>query len=181
MVPQIKQPLFDKVSKAPLEPGVVVDEPQVDNTWLKQKHRDIIRDYSDVHPNEKEYITAWDAFSIQNKATLSPHLQDIYLDFLREKASWLAASQSRMNEAMKHMAYLMARDVLSERTVVQALGIARQARAKGPHENPESPKTPSPRVEYRHSASGCVVCGRPVMGPSTLICSNLVSSPFTDS
>ena len=47
-VPNNKQAIFDRLSKTLLEPGAMVDEPRIDDTWLYQKHRDIIRDYSDV-------------------------------------------------------------------------------------------------------------------------------------
>lgn len=172
-IPNNKQALFDRISKVEFEPGTTVDEPQIDNTWLVQKHRDIIRDYSDVCNEEKEYIYEWDAFAIREKVTFSPHLQDIYLDFLVEKSSWLSGSQSRITEAMKHLAYLKARDVLSEKTVTIALEIVRRARSQMQDDQPEPVKASSPRAEYRKSKSGCAVCGQPVSGPSTLICSNM--------
>ncbi|KAK8094694.1 hypothetical protein PG997_001379 [Apiospora hydei] len=170
-IPQTSQDLYDRLSKCRLEPGSRVDEPQIDNSWLLQKHRDIIKDYSDVHPDEKEYAAEWDAFASREKATMAPHLQDVYLDFVREKATWIASTQNRMNEAMKHLAYLKARDALSEDTVVQALALARQARSTARVESSElrSPAT-SPKIKSR---SGCNVCGLSISGPSTLICSNL--------
>lgn len=174
VIPNIKQPMFDRISKALFEPGSRVDEPQVDNSWLYQKHRDIIKDYTDVHADEKEYVSEWDAFSISRKATLSPHLQDIYLAFLEEKASWLAASQNRMNEAMKHLTYLTARDALTEETISQALEIARQARIQARDGSSDQAKASSPKKETRPSKSGCAVCDQPIAGPSQLICSNLV-------
>ncbi|ORY64178.1 uncharacterized protein BCR38DRAFT_342550 [Pseudomassariella vexata] len=174
LIPNNNQQLFDRLSKALLEPNSRVDEPVVDNTWLMQKHRDIIRDYSDVLPDEKEYISEWDAFAIRERTSLGPHVQEVYLDFLREKGTWLAASQSRMNEAMKHLAYLKAREVLTEETVRTALEITRNARAHGGSDLPEPTiNTTSPRIRYRHSASGCVVCGQPASGPNMLICANL--------
>ncbi|KAI0137147.1 hypothetical protein BJ170DRAFT_45456 [Xylariales sp. AK1849] len=171
VVPNNKQPIFDRLSKALLEPGSRVDEPPVDKVWLMQKHRDIIKDYTDVHSDEKEYISEWDAFSITRKATLAPHLQEVYLEFLEEKSPWLAASQNRMNEAMKHLTYLKARDALTEKTVGKALDITRRARSQARNE-PAGPAK-SPPKDIHQSVSGCAVCGFPVSGPSQLICSNL--------
>ncbi|KAK8862602.1 Polycomb protein suz12-B [Apiospora arundinis] len=170
-IPQTSQDLYDRLSKCRLEGGSRVDEPQIDNSWLLQKHRDIIKDYSDVHPDEKEYAAEWDAFASREKATMAPHLQDVYLDFVREKANWMASTQNRMNEAMKHLAYLKARDALSEETVLEALGLARQARSGGVRHEPEAkPAATSPKIKSR---SGCNVCGLSISGPNTLICSNL--------
>lgn len=176
VIPYINQPIFDRLSKARLEPGSVVDPPQVNDTWLVQKHRDIIRDYSDVEPNEKEFIIEWDAFVNRECVTSEPHLQDVYVRFMETKAPWIAALQSRTTEWAKHLNYLKARNALTEPTVQKALSILRQARSSSRPESLEPPKPPSPRSEYRKSKSGCAVCGQPVRGPYTLICSNLVSS-----
>ncbi|KAI0832951.1 hypothetical protein F5Y06DRAFT_186185 [Hypoxylon sp. FL0890] len=173
LVPNNKQPMYDHLSKALLEPGTLVDPPEIDDTWLMQKHRDIIRDYSDVHQDEKEYISEWDAYVNKECVTSEPHLQGVYLKFVETKASWLAASQSRMTEFSKHLSYLKARNALAESTIAEALAIMRQARSQRDPEQIEITKPPSPRTEYRKSASGCAVCGQPIRGPSTLICSNL--------
>ncbi|KAI4870604.1 hypothetical protein F4820DRAFT_402750 [Hypoxylon rubiginosum] len=173
LVPGNKQPMFDRLSKALLEPGSIVDPPKIDDTWLVQKHRDIIRDYSDVHQDEKEYISEWDAYVNRECVTSEPHLQEVYLSFVENKALWLSATQSRMTEFSKHLSYLKARNALAESTIADALAIMRRARSQKRPEQPEVTKPPSPRTEYRKSASGCAVCGQPVRGPSTLICSNL--------
>ncbi|KAI1093346.1 hypothetical protein F5B19DRAFT_131547 [Rostrohypoxylon terebratum] len=173
LVPNNKQPMYDRLSKAILEPNTFIDPPDIDDTWLVQKHRDIIRDYSDVHPEEKEFISEWDAYVNKECVTSEPHLQGVYLQFIQSKASWLAASQSRVTEFSKHMAYLKARNALAEPTIVKALAIMRQARDQKRPDQSEITKPPSPRTEYRKSASGCVVCGQPVRGPFTLICSNV--------
>ncbi|KAI0885383.1 uncharacterized protein GGS22DRAFT_163581 [Annulohypoxylon maeteangense] len=173
LVPNNKQPMYDRLSKAILEPGTFVDPPDIDDTWLVQKHRDIIRDYSDVHPAEKEFISEWDAYVNKECVTSDPHLQDVYLKFVQLKASWLVASQSRMTEFSKHLAYLKARDALTESTIAKVMAIMRQARDEKRPEQPEITKPPSPRTQYRKSASGCAVCGQPIRGPSTLICSNM--------
>ncbi|KAI0013172.1 hypothetical protein F4779DRAFT_564284 [Xylariaceae sp. FL0662B] len=173
LVPNNKQPIFDRLSKALLEPGTLVDPPEIDDTWLTQKHREIIRDYSDVHQDEKEFISEWDAFVNRACVTSEPHLQDVYLRFIEDKASWLVASQSRTTEFAKHLAYLKARNSLAESTISEALDIMRRAVALKRPGQPEAVKTPSPRTEYRKSASGCAVCGQPVRGPATIICSNM--------
>ncbi|KAI2632119.1 hypothetical protein GGR54DRAFT_582226 [Hypoxylon sp. NC1633] len=173
VVPNNKQPMYDRLSKALLEPGSLVDPPTIDDTWLVQKHRDIIRDFSDILQEEKEYIWEWDAYVTREHVTSDPHLQVVYLEFLKDRASWLVASQSRMTEFSKHLSYLKARNALAEPTIAEAFAIMRRARSEKRPEQTETIKPPSPRTEYRKSASGCAVCGQPIRGPSTLICSNL--------
>ncbi|KXJ96636.1 hypothetical protein Micbo1qcDRAFT_191336 [Microdochium bolleyi] len=172
LIPDNKQPLYNRVTKATLVPGAMIEPPPVDDSWLMQKHRDVILDYSDVHAEEKEYICEWDAFVLQQRVTSEPHLQNVYLSFIEEKATWLTSRQSRMIEFAKHLTYLKARNSLSQETIIKAFAILRDGKAELPEEPPQEPKSSSPRVEGRNSASGCGVCGQPVRGPSTLICDN---------
>lgn len=139
-----------------------------------QKHRDVILDYSDVHAEEKEYICEWDSFVLKQRVTSEPHLQNVYLSFIEDKASWLTSRQSRMTEFAKHLTYLKARNALTKETILKAFAILREARMDMDQEPAVDLKPPSPRVEGRKSASGCGVCGQPVRGPSTLICDNEV-------
>ncbi|GAP88596.1 putative zinc finger domain-containing protein [Rosellinia necatrix] len=173
LIPHIKQPLYDRLSKSLLEPGSLVDPPPVEDTWLVQKHRDIIRDYSDVHQDEKEYIFEWDAFVNKDCVTSEPHLQDVYIRFLQEKAPWITTSQNRITEWAKHLSYLKSRDALTDKTIAEAFTIMRRSRSQKRPEQPEVTKAPSPRSAYRKSVAGCPVCGQPVRGPASLICSNL--------
>ncbi|TGJ87245.1 hypothetical protein E0Z10_g1553 [Xylaria hypoxylon] len=172
LVPHIKQPLYDRLSKSLLEPGSLVDPPPVDDTWLVQKHRDIIRDYSDVHQDEKEYIFEWDAFVNKDCVTSEPQLQDVYLRFIQDKASWIAASQNRITEWAKHLSYLKSRNALTEKTIAEAFTVMRRSRSQRRPEQPDVIKVPSPRSAYRKSVAGCPVCSQPVRGPAFVICSN---------
>ncbi|KAI1174552.1 hypothetical protein F4777DRAFT_379579 [Nemania sp. FL0916] len=173
LIPHIKQPLYDRLSKSLLEPGSLVDPPPVDDAWLVQKHRDIIRDYSDVHQDEKEYILEWDAFVNKDCVTSGPHLQDVYIRFVQDKSPWITASQSRMTEWAKHLSYLKTRNALTEATITEAMAVMRRSRSQKRPEQTETAKTPSPRSAYRKSIAGCPVCGQPVRGAASLICSNL--------
>ncbi|KAI1438970.1 hypothetical protein GGR50DRAFT_215158 [Xylaria sp. CBS 124048] len=174
LVPHIKHPLYDRLSKALLEPGSLIDPPPVDDSWLVQKHQDIIRDYTDVHPDEKEYISEWDMFVNRDYVTSEPHLQDLYINFLRQRAAWIAASQNRVTEWAKHLSYLKSRDALTDKTTTEAFTIMRQARSQiRPEQVVEATKAPSPKSGYRKSVAGCPVCGQPVRGAASLICSNL--------
>ncbi|KAI3323906.1 hypothetical protein HD806DRAFT_77547 [Xylariaceae sp. AK1471] len=172
LIPHVKQPLYDRLSKSLLEPGSLVDPPPVDDTWLVQKHRDIIRDYSDVHQDEKEYIFEWDAFVNRDCVTSEPHLQDVYIRFVQDKASWITTSQNRITEWAKHLSYLKSRNALTDATINEALAVMRHSRNQSRPEQIEVTKPPSPKPAYRKSVAGCRVCGQPVRGPASLICSN---------
>ncbi|KAI1305460.1 hypothetical protein F5Y03DRAFT_355977 [Xylaria venustula] len=172
LIPHIKQPLYDRLSKSLLEPGSLVDPPPVNDAWLVQKHRDIIRDYSDVHQDEKEYIFEWDAFVNKDCVTSEPHLQDVYIRFVQEKGSWITASQNRMTEWAKHLSYLQSRNALEEETITEVLTMMRQSKSQKRPEQPDTIKVPSPKTTYRKSVAGCPVCGQPVRGPAFVICSN---------
>ncbi|KAI1421727.1 hypothetical protein F5Y12DRAFT_686143 [Xylaria sp. FL1777] len=172
LIPYIKQPLYDRLSKSLLEPGSLVDPPPVNDTWLVQKHRDIIRDYSDVHQDEKEYIFEWDAFVNKDCVTSEPQLQDVYIKFIQDKSPWIAASQNRITEWAKHLAYLKSRNALTEKTIAEAFTVMRRSRSQRRPEQPDATKPPSPRSAYRKSVAGCPVCGQPVRGPAFVTCSN---------
>ncbi|KAI0161577.1 hypothetical protein GGR57DRAFT_455249 [Xylariaceae sp. FL1272] len=175
LIPNTKQPIYDRVSKALLEPGSLVDSPPVNDAWLVQKHRDIIRDYSDVDAGEKEYIYEWDAFVNRDCVTSEPHLQDVYVRFVQDKGPWIVASQNRTAEWAKHLSYLKSRNALTDSTIAHALSIIRHLRSQMPPDEgePETVKAPSPRSAYRKSVAGCAICGQPVRGPASLICCNL--------
>ncbi|KAK9424547.1 putative Polycomb protein VEFS-Box domain-containing protein [Seiridium unicorne] len=170
-IPDTKQPVYDRLSKAVLKPNSVVDEPPLNNSWLLQKHRDIIKDYTDVHADEKEYISEWDIYSLTRRATPSPHLNEIYLEFIEDKALWLASSQNRMNEAMKHLAYLNAREALEKSTISKALDILKTARSQI-RRMPAQAQNMSQNSETYASKSGCAICGQPAARPNELICAN---------
>ncbi|KAI0513103.1 hypothetical protein F5B22DRAFT_612266 [Xylaria bambusicola] len=171
LIPHIKQPLYDRLSKSLLEPDSLVDPPPVNDTWLVQKHRDIIRDYSDVHQDEKEYIFEWDAYVNRDCVTSEPQLQDLYIKFIQDKSTWISASQNRATEWAKHLSYLKSRNALTEETITEAFTIMRQSRSQK-RLDPDATKVSPPRPAYRKSVAGCPVCGQPVRGPAIVVCSN---------
>ncbi|ETS79408.1 hypothetical protein PFICI_09261 [Pestalotiopsis fici W106-1] len=179
LVPNTIQPMYDRLSKAVLEPLSKVDEPPIDNAWLLQKHRDTIMEYTDVDPDEKEYIVEWDAFLFTRKGTVVPYLKNIYLEFIQEKASWLLASQARMHEALKHLAYLNGRDLLDKSTASEAVEILRSTKPEVQDKLPPAqiPRTALPAYS---SKAGCGICGQIVPATSNqLICANLdCETPF---
>ncbi|POR37797.1 Uncharacterized protein TPAR_02004 [Tolypocladium paradoxum] len=189
LVPDIPQPLFHPISKARLKPGQEVPEAVPDDTWLIQKHRESIGDFSDVTAAEKEYIWEWDGHILRKNITSAAYFPRAWLDFVEQKAAWLVAVEHRMLEFGKHSSVLLARDVLDDTTMKLAFNYINDARAKlksapeGPSDGSGSlgatvgATKQSPRSsQIRKSASGCTVCQLPVRGPTLLVCSNKTCS-----
>ncbi|ODA77472.1 hypothetical protein RJ55_07101 [Drechmeria coniospora] len=190
LVPNIPQPLFHPISKARLSPGQEVPCITPDDTWLIQKHRESIADFSDVTAAEKEYIWEWDGYILRKNVTSTAYFPRAWLGFVREKASWLVEEPRRMLEFGKHASVLLARDVLDNRIMDEALAFINAERASS-HATLEEQssgwtsfqgadgavvKSPRPS-QIRKGSNGCAVCQLPVRGPTTLVCSNKVRSP----
>ncbi|EQL04130.1 Zinc finger domain-containing protein, PHD-finger [Ophiocordyceps sinensis CO18] len=185
LVPVIAQPLFHPISKALLVPGQEVPETVPDDTWLIQKHQESIGDFSDVTVAEKEYIWQWDAYILRKNLTSVAYFPREWLGFVKEKAAWLVSEERRMLEFGKHSSVLLARDVLNDKAIKKAFFYIEDARAEmrrlghGQSDAPWNPETTdvatkqSPKSsQIRKSASGCIVCQLPVLGPMLLVCSN---------
>lgn len=170
-MPSTKQPLFDPLSKAILQPGTEIHQPVADDTWLIQKHRDTVQDFFDVDEAEKEYIKEWDAYLIKKQINSDAYLPRAFLAFVKEKATWLVASQARVEEFGKHLSVLVARGSLDEQTINDAIARIAEVRTQKVPKAP--PKESSKTTQYR-SSKGCTICGRPVRGPTLLLCDNKV-------
>lgn len=190
VIPDSKRQFFDPVSKASLKPGDEVPSPVIDNSWLIQKHRENIREFSDVTPEEKDYIWKWDAFILEQGITVTCFLPRSWLEFVEQNASWLVAAPHRMIEFSKHMSVLLARDVLTDEVIDKAMLIVDTARTQAKAKKGErglesngkqttlssdsSSKQPPRASQVVRGANGCIVCQLPVLGPSLLLCSNKV-------
>ncbi|KAL3602607.1 hypothetical protein FPOAC2_06917 [Fusarium poae] len=184
VVPGSSQPLFDPISKARLKPGEELPKPVIDSSWLIQKHREDIGEFSDVSAEEKEYICRWDAFILEQNVTSGAYFRRAWLQFIKENAVWLASTEHRMREFGKHMCVLMARDVLEDENIDNAEKLIEEARAQlksggggdeqtSDTKTADSPSRQSPRaLQITKGANGCTICKLPVLGPSLLVCSN---------
>lgn len=168
MVPNIKQPLYDLLSKAELVPGREVRQHKVDDSWLIQKHRDTLQDFLDVDQSEKEYMAEWDTFALEKHLSSEQYLPRLFITFVRLHAAWIAGKQSRAEEFAKHAAFLLARKAIPDTLFLEASLKIHEARVS----NSRPPKEPE-----EHSPSDvCAKCGNPVTVSSLLICANKVSS-----
>ncbi|TLS23721.1 uncharacterized protein PpBr36_06296, partial [Pyricularia pennisetigena] len=173
VVPRIKQRLFHPLSKALLEPGQPVPVVEPDTDWLIQKHRDHLQDFVDIEDGEKEYMMEWDAFAFKEQLSSNAYIVRGLLAFVRAKAPWLLAKNTRMLEFGKHMATLRARGSIKSGTIEEALKIVADARRKGLAAPLIAASGASePKSSLQRSKGACVICRKPALGPSLLICSN---------
>ncbi|ELQ43383.1 hypothetical protein OOU_Y34scaffold00155g27 [Pyricularia oryzae Y34] len=174
VVPRIKQRLFHPLSKALLEPGKPVPIVEPDTDWLIQKHRDHLQDFVDIEDGEKEYMMEWDAFAFKEQLSSNAYIVRGLLAFVRAKAPWLLAKNTRMLEFGKHMATLRARGSITSGTIEEALKIVADARRKGLAAPLIAAASGAlePKPSIQRSKGACVICRKPALGPSLLICSN---------
>ncbi|KAK2033408.1 hypothetical protein LX32DRAFT_87808 [Colletotrichum zoysiae] len=176
LIPDIGQPLYDPITRAELQPGTEYKKPEPSDEWLIQWHRDALADFSDVPPDEREYMQEWDKFMLTKRITSNIYFPPAWLSFVKIKSDWLLSSTSRMLEFGKHLTYLLARGSLDHDTVEQALKHISACRAELGMENGRyaapAPNGSPQGPHIRKSAAGCQVCGLAVLGPRLLLCSN---------
>jgi hypothetical protein len=100
---------------------------------------------------------------------------------VRERAGWLVAKNSRAEEFSKHVATLLARRVLPDRVVMEAVGVLNEARARrGVNGEGGDGDGEERERQGRGRATGgcCVKCGGPVPVVAMLVCANKVCSPL---
>ncbi|KAL2259946.1 hypothetical protein VTK26DRAFT_6202 [Humicola hyalothermophila] len=182
LVPKTKQPLFDPLSKVQLVPGTPVPQHQLDDSWLLLKHRENLEDFIDLNPAEKEYLQEWDAFILQKHISSDYYLPRNFVRFVRDKASWIVAEPSRAEEFGKHVATLLARNVLPESAIIEATQLLNDARSRRRqhHQHRQSEADPEPSSSAQQTANKkkkptggcCAVCAEPVAVPAMVICAN---------
>ncbi|KAB5583361.1 hypothetical protein GE09DRAFT_298574 [Coniochaeta sp. 2T2.1] len=182
IVPRTKTTLYHPFSKAPLEPGTVMDRWQVDEDWLIRKHSDTLADYMDIEPYELEFMQEWDRYFLPLHLSSEMYLPAHYLVFVRDKADWIVAKQHRSIEFSKSMAVLHARAVIKEEHITKALAILDEARARRKAKEDagelEAEEEPAQQATLQKSeGAGCARCGGFVLpGPNWLSCQGAVSA-----
>ncbi|SPO05635.1 uncharacterized protein DNG_08322 [Cephalotrichum gorgonifer] len=174
LVPHSRQPMYDPVSRARLEPGSELVPPEADDSWRIQKHRDNIADYVDIPSPEREYITSWDAFSLPKCLSSEVYLPRTMIEYTKEKASWIVSSVQRLEEFLKHVASLQVRGVMGQRTMEELLGIIGEAREER-EQNGEVERAGDEDFggEQARKMENCAGCGQPASSiVCLLVCSN---------
>ncbi|KAK3315185.1 hypothetical protein B0H66DRAFT_336038 [Apodospora peruviana] len=173
-VPDNNQPLFDPLSKARLEPGAVIKQHQIDDSWLLLKHRDSLQDFLDVEEEEKEYMKEWDSLILKKHLSSEAYIPRELLGFVERKAAWIIAKPSRVEEFSKHLSLLLARQVIDETTLLEASQTIQDARNRSEESQPAEQAAPAAAIEPRRKDPRfcCAECGEQVAVSKLLVCGN---------
>ncbi|CAK7264968.1 hypothetical protein SEPCBS119000_001263 [Sporothrix epigloea] len=180
MLPATRQPLYDPLSKALLQPGTVLRTNVVDDSWRIHKHREIVQDYSDLTPAEKEFIQEWDRFIILKRIASDAYIPRAMVQFIEEKGLWLVADLSRAMEFGKLLAVMVAHDILTDANVdeiTHAMDAAwarkRSLGLSGSRAIEAADSTSAPKAyAMRWDTSGCPVCHTRCAVADSVICCN---------
>ncbi|KAK4155234.1 hypothetical protein C8A00DRAFT_13717 [Chaetomidium leptoderma] len=173
LVPKSKQPLFDTLSKVQLQPGTPIPQHLIDDSWLLLKHRDNLQDFIDLNSKEKEYLQEWDTFILRKHVSSEQHLPRNFLRFVREKAAWIVAKQSRGHEFSKHVATLLARRVLPDAVIFEATQLLHDAEERrAANQGEQQDEEPAQLVRHKATGDCCAACGVAVPVPAMLVCAN---------
>jgi hypothetical protein len=181
-VPKTNKPLYDTVTKRVLEPGEEIpdSDDEKDETWLHQKHRDVIMDFTDLTDEEKDYITRWNPFIVDAHLTCETYLSDVCLRFAKSNAKWFAERKSRKIEFGKQMETFIMRGVVDQECLDKCADICRAtekrmvnaekggAAAGNPSERPVSPSK-------MRGVLDCVCCEH-TQPPDRIVCRGRVST-----
>ena len=104
---------FRLVSKRPLSEGEEISESDddVDETWLVQKHSDIIKSFSDMSLTEKEFICRYDKHMLTENLSSHVHFREALVRFCRINRTWLRKPEMR-REFHNNMAKLLLQGVI---------------------------------------------------------------------
>lgn len=183
-VPKTSKALFDTVSKRVLEPGEEIpdSDDEKDETWLHQKHRDIINDFTDLTDEEKEYITRWNPFIVEEHLTSEKYLPDSCLRFTQANATWIVGKTSRKVEFGKQMETFIMRGVVEQHCLDKCTDILKAAeRRKEASKDDFDMKSAEDRPVSPAKARGLLDCSccEHTQPPDQVVCRGRVSVSTT--
>ncbi|KIH94982.1 hypothetical protein SPBR_03596 [Sporothrix brasiliensis 5110] len=183
LVPSTRQPLYDPLSKALLKPGTTLRTNIVDDSWRIHKHREIVQDYTDLTPAEKDFIQEWDRFIILKRIASDAYIPRAMVQFIQEKGLWLVSDLDRAMEFGKLMAVMMAHDILTDsdvdnitQAIDEAWSLKKSVAAGDDQALTAAQSTSVPKVYApRRGTGGCPLCGFRCAVADSVICSNKCS------
>ncbi|KAK0122423.1 hypothetical protein ONS95_010659 [Cadophora gregata] len=186
-VPKINRPLFDPVTKRQLKAGEPLpnSDDETDESWLHQQRRDGINDFTDIPPEEKEYINKFNPYIIDEHLTSMRHLPDAMVRFVEANKSWIAEKVSRRQEFMKQMENFLLKGYVDEKGVLDRcfrILIAEEKAMKSRKQNSGNAdddnedvdmnrveEEPAPLKRGLHTCK----CGEITMPPNRVVCRGL--------
>lgn len=182
LVPETAKPLYHTVTKQVLRPGEELpdSDDERDESWVHQKQRDLINDFTDVTLEEKEFINEWNPFIVEQQLTNAKFLPDAIKRYVEAKKDWIAEKVSRREEFMKLMETFILRGELDEQCVrvfVGKIRAAQNAKAVRDQEDVEMKDAePEKPVSKKRGLLICI-CGIHTRPPLRVVCTGSVS-PF---
>ena len=182
-VPKTSKPLYDTITKQILQPGDPIpnSDDERDESWLNQKHRDIINDYADITAEEKDYINQWNPFIVNEHLTSDKYLSQAVIRFVEFNKSWFAKRKSRKAQFGKQMETFILRGAVSEKDFQKCCAIIRTAeKAKLRAEegdvdmDKEAEEVPPISPSKNRGLLDCVCCEN-TQPPDRVVCRGLVS------
>ncbi|KAG5519291.1 hypothetical protein PMAC_001916 [Pneumocystis sp. 'macacae'] len=118
--------LYKSGSKRKIIPGEVLSESEddVDESWLIQKHEDILDDFMDITVSEKAFMKLWDRFIINDRPIGRCHLSDSVMRFVYSHKNILQ-TENLINEFWKHLLNLVQYKFIDLITLRESMEVVR--------------------------------------------------------
>ena len=180
-VPKTSKPLFNTVTKQLLEPGSEIpnSDDEKDESWLHQRHRDIVMDYEDVTDDEKDFIIRWNPFIMEEQLTGETHLSEVILRFVEANKFWFVERASRKKELAKTTEIFIMRGVVSQKCLEKCIQILRGAEKMGGSKEKEAMEVDRPVSPAKQRGALDCECGGHAQPPNRVICHGKVSFSST--
>ncbi|KAL3421262.1 hypothetical protein PVAG01_07707 [Phlyctema vagabunda] len=165
-VPRTAKQLYHPITKRRLKPGELIDnsDDENDESWLNQKHRDIILDYTNITDPEKDYVIRWNPFITLLKLTCDAYMPQVVVRFVAENRLWFLCDQRRIQEFAKHAEALLLRGTIGFESWIECMEIIKKASEETSQEDIEEARRTEPVLWDPTKQRGYMdcVCGLPV-------------------
>lgn len=138
VIPKTKKPLYHTTTKQVLQPGDELSDgdSEVDEDWLNHRKRELLDEFIDVAPQEKEYLHQWNIFLIEQNLTSDKFIPQAVVRFAEANKHWLMETSNRRVEFIRHLEAFKLRGVLDTTCIQKCFWILKsveqvQASKKG--------------------------------------------------
>ncbi|KTW26629.1 hypothetical protein T552_02638 [Pneumocystis carinii B80] len=126
--------LYKTMSKRKIIPGEILSESEddIDETWLVQKHEDMLDDFMDITMSEKAFMKLWDRFIIKDRPIGHCNLPNSIMRFVHSHRNILH-SENLVSEFWKHLLNLVQYKIIDLVTLRKSMEVIRNI-----HDNTET-------------------------------------------
>lgn len=125
VIPKTKKPLYHTTTKQVLQPGDELSDgdSEVDEDWLNHRKRELLDEFIDVAPQEKEYLHQWNIFLIEQNLTSDKFIPQAVVRFAEANKHWLMETGNRRVEFIRHLEAFKLRGVLDTNCIQKCFWI----------------------------------------------------------